>query len=86
MQEVLVEPAGEGKPRKSYARPDLAEALGDLPEPPKRVRVLSPFDPVLRDRKRSERLFGFDYRIEIFVPAARRKYGYYVFPCSRAIR
>ena len=45
-----------------------------------RLRVLSPFDPVLRDRKRAQRLFGFDYRIEIFVPEARRKYGYYVFP------
>jgi uncharacterized protein YcaQ len=44
------------------------------------VRVLSPFDPALRDRKRAERLFGFYYRIEIFVPAAKRQYGYYVFP------
>ena len=44
------------------------------------MRVLSPFDPALRDRNRAERLFGFDYRIEIFVPEAQRKYGYYVFP------
>ena len=48
--------------------------------PPRRLRVLSPFDPVLRDRARMQRLFGFDYRIEIFVPAAQRRYGYYVFP------
>jgi uncharacterized protein YcaQ len=34
----------------------------------------------LRDRKRAERLFGFEYRIEIFVPEAKRSYGYYVFP------
>ena len=45
-----------------------------------RLRVLSPFDPALRDRKRAERLFGFDYRIEVFVPAPKRRFGYYVFP------
>ena len=44
------------------------------------MRVLSPFDPLLRDRKRLLALFGFDYRIEIFVPASRRRYGYCVFP------
>ena len=44
------------------------------------VRVLSPFDPLLRDRKRTEWLFGFRYRIEIYVPEEKREYGYYVFP------
>ena len=63
-----------------YARPDIEALIADLPEIPKRVRALSPFDPVIRNRSRLEWLFGFDYRIEIYVPEARRKYGYYVFP------
>ena len=53
--------------------------MRDLPDPPERVRVLSPIDPLIRDRKRCLILFGFDYRIEV-VPAAKRQYGYYVFP------
>ncbi|WP_044546511.1 DNA glycosylase AlkZ-like family protein, partial [Sinorhizobium meliloti] len=53
---------------------------GDIPDPPARVRVLSPFDPLLRDRNRAERLFDFFYRIEVFVPEPKREYGYYVFP------
>ena len=50
------------------------------------MRVLSPFDPALRDRKRAERLFAFHYRIEVFTPAAKRQYGYYVFPLMEGER
>ncbi len=72
--------ANGAPPRKLFARPDIEQLLRDLPEPARRLRVLNPFDPLLRDRDRLARLFDFDYRIEVFVPEARRKYGYYVFP------
>lgn len=60
----------DGKPRRSMAFPGVIDAAQTAPEPTKRLRVLSPFDPALRDCNRAERLFGFHYRIEIFVPAA----------------
>jgi len=44
------------------------------------MRLINPFDPLVRDRKRLERIFGFVYRNEMFVPKAKRQYGYYVYP------
>ena len=70
----------DGTVHRSFARPCLASDPAIDMAPTARLRVLSPFDPALRDRKRAERLFGFRYRIEMFVPAPKRVYGYYVFP------
>ena len=83
--EVTVEGSG-GEPRPALAFADIQDRLKNATTPPKRLRVLSPFDPAIRDRARTERLFDFRYRIEVFVPEAKREYGYYVFPLLEADR
>jgi uncharacterized protein YcaQ len=49
-------------------------------EPPDEVRLLAPFDPVVWDRRRFERLWGWAYRFEAYTPPARRRLGYYALP------
>lgn len=83
--EIDIEGA-DRKMRRCFARRDVSQQAGSAPEPTSRLRVLSPFDPALRDRARAERLFGFRYRIEMFVPEPKRKYGYYVFPLLKGRR
>jgi hypothetical protein len=70
----------EGEARPAFAVADFEARLRKLPETPDRTRLLCPFDPVLRDRARALRLFGFDYRFEAFVPEPKRTYGYFVLP------
>ena len=51
-----------------------------IPRADRGTALLCPFDPLIFFRPRVERLFGFHYRIEIYTPAAKRQYGYYVWP------
>lgn len=70
----------DGRWSKAFARPDIEQRVKALKPPSPRLRILNPFDPTIRDRARLKRLFGFDYTVEMFVPAAKRQWGYYVYP------
>ncbi|AML51011.1 winged helix-turn-helix domain-containing protein [Falsihalocynthiibacter arcticus] len=70
----------QGTLLEALAPADIEERIANLKPPTSRLRILNPFDPVIRDRNRLSRLFGFEYRVEMFVPAAKRIWGYYVFP------
>jgi uncharacterized protein YcaQ len=66
---------------KWLVHPDAAD--GPVPA---RTTFLSPFDRLIHDRARAEALFGFFYRLEMYVPKAKREYGYYVLPILRGDR
>lgn len=62
---------------------DLAQAAADGSLAPTLTTILSPFDPVVWDRRRALDLFGFDYRLECYTPAEKRRYGYFTLPILR---
>jgi uncharacterized protein len=77
---VEVEGADGSAPQPAFVLADWEARLARLPPAPERIRLLAPFDPVVRDRARCLRRFGFEYRFEAFTPAKKRRHGYYVLP------
>lgn len=88
-------PMGEARPRLAelvesgdlrevrvdgWGAPAYLDPQARVPRSIDAASLLSPFDPVVWYRPRAERLFQFEYRVEIFVPEPKRKWGYYVLP------
>lgn len=74
-----VEVKVEGSAERWYALAADVPALED-PPPAAGTTLLSPFDSLMWHRERVVRLFGFDYKIEVYTPAPKRRFGYYVLP------
>jgi uncharacterized protein YcaQ len=86
-QGLLLPTEVEGFEGVAYIHPDhlglLEEAASDRREPTL-TTLLTPFDPLVWDRQRARELFNFDYMIECYTPAPKRRYGYFSRFCSAA--
>jgi uncharacterized protein len=72
---VAVEGAGK---QEHWARPDAIAA--EAGTPPELVHILSPFDPLIIQRKRTKLFFGYDHKFEAYVPKEKRQFGYFALP------
>ena len=75
---VIVPATVEGQKGAWYVHADDVTTLDELT--PARLTLLSPFDNLICDRDRTEALWGFRFRLEVYTPVAKREYGYYVLP------
>jgi uncharacterized protein YcaQ len=83
---LLLRARVEGSKEPVFVHPDhagLLAAAGQGSLNPTVTTLLSPFDPIVWDRRRALELFGFDYRLECYTPAEKRRYGYFTLPILR---
>jgi uncharacterized protein YcaQ len=83
---LLLRARVEGWKEPVFVHPDHAGLLAQAAEgrlTPTLTTLLSPFDPIVWDRRRALELFGFDYRLECYTPAEKRQYGYFTLPILR---
>ena len=86
VEEVHIDLVDGSKSGSCYALRSFLSSIEEIPEPTSKLRLINPFDPLIRDRERLRKVFGFDYTIEIWVPKHKRKYGYYVLPILEGLR
>lgn len=80
LAELLSAGAIEQVQVQGWSKPAYLDPAARIPSAVTRTALLSPFDPLIFFRPRTERVFDFHYRIEIYVPEAKRVHGYYVLP------
>ncbi|MGB9107523.1 MAG: crosslink repair DNA glycosylase YcaQ family protein [Telluria sp.] len=83
---LLLRARVEGWKEPVFVHPDHAALLASAAQGglnPTVTALLSPFDPIVWDRRRALALFGFDYRLECYTPSEKRRYGYFTLPVLR---
>ena len=83
---LLIPVSVQNQEQVFYVHPDRLDLLKQAAENQLKAtatRILSPFDPVVWDRKRAIELFDFDYKLECYTPEAKRRYGYFTLPVLR---